>query len=535
MLRRWTPLALMAALAAPPVEAAEAPRLAIVLVVDQLGSIYLSRYGAHLRGGLARLGKQGAYYPHGVHAIANSATGPGHANLATGAWPSTHGIVSNKWSDPETGREVYCTSDPVHSRGPGRLMAPTLADALKLATNGAGRVVSIAGKDRAAILLGGARPDVAVWYDHTIGQFVGGAYLNRPTPGWVGEVNLSQAASPVFGQSWDRLRKDLDYARIAGPDDSPHEDVAPGIGGTFPRRLGDGLPGPDAAWFHAFSYSPPSTTALFELAKRALEHEELGRDSVPDLLSVAVSTLDFVGHAYGPESQEAFDTVLRIDAAIGEFMQHVEAKLGRDAVLWVLSADHGVSPTPERAQRVSGFGHRYAKGELEQVVNEALAKHPAARAKSVRVSLIYGPELFLSPGGAPSERLEMARVAADAVSRHPAVAEAHAHADVARFSPEFRPYYERLIFPGRTAAVFFRPRAGHVEAGHKADGIVGSNHGTPYTYDTHVPIYLAGPGVRRGVDRTRVHVTQIAPSVAAVLKIDPPAAALEDPLPAILP
>lgn len=535
MPRRWASLALLATLFAAPLEAAERPKLVVLLVVDQLGSIYLTRYGDHLRGGLARLQKQGAYYPNGVHAIANSATGPGHANIATGAWPSTHGIVSNKWSDPETGREVYCTADPVHGRSPAQLMAPTLGDALKLATNGASRVVSLAGKDRAAVLLGGARPDVAVWYDHTVGQFVGGPYLKSQTPAWVGEVNLSHAAAPVFGQPWDRLRADIDYAEVAGPDDSPHEETIPGVGRTFPRRLGDALPAPNAAWFNAYSYSPPSVDALFELGRRAIEHEALGRDTAPDLLAIAVSTLDFVGHGFGPESQEALDILLRVDAAVGAFMQHVETKLGRDAVLWVLSADHGISPTPERAQAVAGFGRRFGRGELEATVNQALAQHPIARAKNVKVSLIYGPELFLSPGGTASERLEFARAAAGALSKHPAIAEVHAHADVSRFSVEFRPYYERLIFPGRTAEVFFRTHAGYVEAGRHPGEAAGSNHGTPYNSDTHVPIFLAGPRVRRGVDRRSVHVTRIAPSVTALLGIDPPAAALEAPLPATLP
>lgn len=535
MQRRWASLALLTSLAATSALAAEPPRLVVMLVVDQLGSIYLTRYGEHLKGGLRRLMQTGAYYPNGVHAIANSATGPGHANIATGAWPSTHGIVSNKWSDPETGREIYCTEDPVHGRSPAQLMAPTIGDALKVATSGRSRVVSIAGKDRAAILMGGARPDVAIWYDHTVGQFVGAPYLGKPAPGWLSGVNLSQTAAPVFGQPWERVRKGLDYAKIAGPDASPFEESIPGIGGTFPRKLGDGLSGPDAAWFHAYSYAPPSTDALFELGKLAIENEDLGRDGDPDLLSIAVSTLDFVGHSYGPESQEAFDTVLRVDAAIDGLMRHVEAKLGRDAVLWVLSADHGVSPTPERAQAAAGFGRRFARSELASLANQALAAHPVGRQKNVRVQLIYGPELFLSPGGSAAERLELARLAAQALAKHPAIAEAQAHADLGRFSPEFRPYFERLVFPGRTAELFFRVHAGFVEAGHKQGGGAGSNHGTPYVPDTHVPIFLAGPGVKRGVDRRSVHVTRIAPSVAALLGIDPPAAALEAPLPATLP
>ena len=535
MQRRWASLALLSTLIASSSEAATPPKLVIMLVVDQLGANYLTRYRAHTRGGLSRLAKLGAYYPNGVHAIANSATGPGHANIATGTWPSVHGIVSNKWSDPVTGREVYCTEDAVTGMSSTNLTAPTIADAMKLATSGKSRVIALAGKDRSAILLGGRKPDVAIWYDASSGQYVSAKHQCGPVPSWLSAVNLELAATPVFGQRWDRVRPDLDYAALAGPDDSPFEEEVPGIGRTFPRTLGQGLSGPDAAWFEAYPYSPPAVEALFSLATRAIDAERLGRGAHPDFLSIAVSALDYVGHSYGLESQEAFDTLLRIDAGLATLMAHVEAKLGGDAALWVLTADHGVASTPERADLESGFGRRLSKYELQEAVDRALAAAQGTSATKLRVQLIYGPELFLSPGGSPEERLRVARSAASALALHPAIAEAHAHADIHRFTPEFRPYFERIVFPGRTADVFFRVNAGYVQSRQKHGEGAGSNHGTPYAYDTHVPIFIAGRGVRRGVDRQSVFVTRIAPSVTALLEIDPPAAALEAPLPATLP
>jgi hypothetical protein len=534
MQQRWATLALLSSLAAGTSQAAAPPKLVVVLVVDQLGANVLTRYRAHLKGGFHRLAKSGAYYPNGVHAIANSATAPGHANIATGAWPSVHGIVSNKWSDPTTGREVYCTEDAAMGMSPTNLVAPTIADAMKLATSGKSRVVTMAGKDRSAILLGGQRPDVAVWYDAGLGQYVTAKHQCGAVPSWLSSVNLEKSAAPVFGQRWERLRPKLDYSLIAGPDDSPFEEDVPGIGRTFPRTLGQGLPGPGAAWFEAYPYSPAAIDALFELAKLAIDAEQLGRDAAPDLLGIAISALDYVGHSYGLESQEAFDTLLRIDAGLAGLIAHVEAKLGGDATLWVLSADHGVAPTPERAEAESGFGQRLSKPELLAATDAALAASTGALATKLRVQLIYGPELFLSPGGSAEERLRVARLAAEALTAHPAIAEAHAHADIAHFTPEFRPYFERIVFPGRTADVFFRVSPGYVQSRQKHGQGAGSNHGTPYTYDTHVPIFLAGPGVRRGVDRQSVPVTRIAPSVTAILEIDPPAAALEAPLPATL-
>ena len=506
----------------------------VLIIVDQLASSSMTQWGAHLTGGIAGLIRRGAYYPNGEHAQANTSTGPGHASVATGTWPNVHGIISNVWFDQADGAPTYCVDDPVNGVGPQNLMAPTLGDALKLSTFGKGKVVAIAGKDRAAVLTGGHRPDAAVFYDAVAGRYVGGNWYGaKATPGWVEAVNRAHNPRAVFGQVWDRLLPALDYAQIAGPDDSPWEGTIAGIGKLFPKTLGLGLEGPNAAWLRSYRGTPQALGALIELAKGAVDAEALGADGHVDLLVVGLSTMDYVGHWFGPHSQEAFDHLLRVDRAVGDLVEHVEGRLGKGSTIWALTSDHGITMTPEISAKHGFGGKRVPVEDLRGLANTALAKLKRKGYPPATVPVIDAPLVFVGHEDRGADRVVLRRAVAAALSKHPDIAEAWAVDDVAQMASAFVPYYRRILYPGRSPDVLIR--------NHPHDLIdprgytTGSGHGSPYGYDVRVPIVLAGPGVRRGVDPTPVSITRLAPSLAALAGFDAPAAALEPPLAAALP
>jgi hypothetical protein len=509
-------------------------RLAVLVVVDQLGSESWNRWLPLADGGFAELARRGAVYPTGRHAQANTATGPGHASIATGAWPNVHGVVSNEWYDANTGALVYCVGDPEHEFGPKQLAVPTLADQLRAATQGRGRVVSIAIKDRVAILLGGQRPDLALWYDYRRGALVHGRWSGAAAPAWLAPLRAIGDPEAVRGQVWDRLRPDLDYAAWSTRDDNPWEGQLPGLGRTFPRTLGEGAA--LEAWREPFRATPALLDGVFTIAERATVELGLGADDAPDLLAVGASSLDFVGHYYGPRAQESLDVFLRTDRALGRLMRALEARLGRDAIVYALTGDHGAALAPEDAAELGLPAMRIRGRPLEDTIERALAPLATGKQRPVKVKWIDAPLLYLdwpeSPPPGSAERTALRRAAARALRTSPHVLDARAVEDVRDFAEPWRPLFERVVFPGREPDLLLLQRPHDVIDARYGTG---SNHGTPYAYDMNVPIVIAGPGVRASRDPRPVDVTRIVPTLSALLHINPPAAALEAPLPAIDP
>jgi predicted AlkP superfamily pyrophosphatase or phosphodiesterase len=514
----------LCALAGPRIAAAAPPKLVLVVSIDQLSAHQLERWGPLFTGGLGRLMRQGAFYTQARFAYANTETAPGHATLATGAWPSAHGVVANYWYAEGSGREVYCYEDAKYGRSPANLQAPTVADALRLATAGKGKVVSVSLKDRAAIPLGGHRPDLAAWYEEASGRMVSGRWPGARTPAWFEGAVADMTAESVRGQPWERLRADLDYTAHAGPDDHPAEGDIPGLGRTFPRRVPEDLA--QDALREIYPTTPQALDALFQLARVAVKEEALGQHPVTDLLAIGVTTTDYVGHWWGGYSHEALDTLLRVDARLGELLAHLDRTLGRGQVLVLVSADHGITPTPEKAPLLGISAERLDKKRLLDAMQAVLPP-------GTRVVDIDAPAIYLSPTPPGVDRLALARKAAAALMAEPGIVEAYAPEDVARFPQPFATFYARSLFPGRRPDVQLRARPHAYISRVDAEGRgTGTGHGAPYLYDQAVPVLLAGPGVRAGVDRRPVDMTRVAPTLAALLGIPPPAAAFDAPLPA---
>ncbi len=490
------------------------PRLAVVVVVDQLGQEQLERAAPLLTGGLARLRAAGASFTDAHHAHGATLTGPGHATLATGAHPARHGVVANDWYDRSRGEWVYCAEDPERSlMSPIQLRVPALGDRLKERWPRS-RVFAAAGKDRAAVLLGGRRADGAFWFDD--GEFVtGDYYFSRGAPEWLKEFNEQEGPRRLLGQAWEPLPVAPAAAAAAGVVEAD----SGAFGSGLPRALGGFSPAADGGFLYAFAHSPFLDAHLAELAQALVAAEGLGADGYPDLLALSFSALDLVGHQWGPNSPEALDVVLRLDRALGELLAFLDREVGEGAVVVALSSDHGVAPLPELAAALGLPGRRAGR---EDVLCLQRANLELERRFGVGVDWLDG-DFYLDGEELAARDLdpdEVAAAAAELVERCPAVARAWTHADLRAGAGGrdggYREAFRRSFDPERSPDLLIE-----VEPYHLPLTNYQTTHGSPHPYDTHVPLIFAGPGVPAAAIAGRVATVDLAPTLAALLGLPP--------------
>lgn len=512
-------------------EARERPSLVVFINVDQLGSTYLTHWDRYLTGGIAKLKKRGAYFPQMRFEYANTETAPGHATIATGTWPNVHGMIANYWYD-SAGKRINCVDDPTFTRSPANLRARSIADALALATDGKSRVVSVALKDRAAIILAGSSPRAAVWFDRSTGKFEHARWKKEMTePKWVADINATRSPASAFGGRWDRLRADLDYTAIAGPDDDFNESDSAGLGRTMPKIYGAGLSEAAAPWFEAYNATPHALESLLMMAKRAVTEEQLGKRGTTDMLAVGISNLDYTGHFFGPRSHEAFDMFLRIDRAVGELIDHIDREVGAGSTLFVLTADHGIALLPEDATAMGVDAQRIDPRKMIEQVDAALAKVDPKKPPAAKVLDLNAPRLYLQYLLPVADRLPYQRAAAAALRAMPEIVDAQPSSEIGKIVEPFRGLFERSLAAGRDPDVMFLHRAYDLVDYVTTTGRgFGTGHGTPYLYDMSVPVIIAGPGVSRSEDRTPYPMTRLAPTVAQLAGIEPPPSAFDRPL-----
>jgi hypothetical protein len=507
-------------------------------------------------GGFRRLQAGGAWFQNCHYPYALTVTAAGHASLATGCSPDRHGVVANTWYDRALGRSVYCAYNERYEpvpliRGarreevgdwpgawPGRLLADTLGDALKQATGGQGRVVSLSLKDRAAIFLAcrQSRPDACYWFFPPLGAFITSTYYRpdgHPHP-WVAAFNDRRPADAWFGRDWTRLRPDLDYARASGPDDEAAEDTGWGQGRTFPHPTTGGLTEPGESYYAALANSPFGNELLLGLARRAIDAERLGRRDAPDLLCLSFSCNDGIGHCWGPDSQEVLDVTLRSDRIVRALLEHLDARVGRGRYLLALTSDHGVCPLPEVARRQGRDAGRVSLDLLTDGAQAFLdARFLGEAAEAPWIEAREDLWVYLNRQVLRAHHLEPARVEealARWLDRQPGIHKAYTRTQLTRGPLPGDPIGERV------RRSFHPDRSGDVAVVLKPYHLLGSplgtgtTHGTPHPYDTHVPLLVYGPGVRAGVRSEAVTPQAVAAILAAGLGIPPPGAA-EAPVP----
>ena len=349
-----------------------APRLAIVIVVDQMRADYFQRFAGYFSGGLARLQKDGAVFLNTHHRHADTETAPGHATLSTGSFPAHHGIISNNWFDASAGKSIYAVADSqVHifdsnngeGRSPHLLMRPALGDWLKKQHAGA-KVISVSRKDRSAILLGGQKPDGAYWFNFQNGGFTSSTYYFEKLPAWVAEWNSQHLAGAYRGKVWEKIRPPDEY--LASSEDL-FDGEEGGLQSAFPHAFSGDTTKTSDEYYHWFAETPFADELTLAFAETAMRVEQLGSDEIPDLLCIGLSSTDAVGHGYGPQSQEMQDNLMRLDQKLGEFLAKVDQHVGLQNCVIGLSSDHGVLPLPEELRR---RGYESARIPVEEVFAE---------------------------------------------------------------------------------------------------------------------------------------------------------------------
>ena len=541
------------ALAVPLPAAFSAPRLVLQITVDQLRGDLPARYDDRLtEGGFRYLMEKGTWYIDAHYQHANTETAVGHATLATGADPSRHGIVANDWINQKTGAFVYNTEDeryhiigrePKAHEGvsPRNLAASTFGDELVVNNGGRSRVFSVSVKDRGAILPGG-HVGKAFWFSKSSGEFVTSTYYYDDYPAWVQQWNAAKPADAFKGKSWELLNDRATYVH-GQMDDRPYEADLKPLGRVFPHSLGG-----DSKYFYLIlTLTPVGDMLTLDFAKALVENEKLGQNDnrVPDYLQISFSSTDYIGHLFGPSSLETEDNILRLDRTLADLFQFIDEKVGLDKTLIVLSADHVAPEAPEYMGKLGLSTGRFAFDwfKTEGPLTEALQN------KYSRVDFIAGhshPYLYLNLDAIASAGQNVAdveRFVADELMKIPGIAYAQTRGDLLAGRITESPIQNQIrrsFHPTRSGNIHMVPEQywflhSTEEAEKMGIGSIAAIHGSPWAYDTYVPIFFAGSGVPARIIGRRVAPTDIAPTLAAYLGIKPPSGSVGSVLTEVLP
>ena len=542
----WPPATRAQRLTAPQ----RRPKLVLLIAVDQFRYDYLERFG-DLFGpnGFKRLQRDGASWTQSNYDHTPTYTAPGHATMMTGAYPSESGIIANEWLDRPSGKRITSvTDDSVKILGgdpneagvsPRRLLSSTVGDELRLVTNDRSKVLGISVKDRSAILPAGRHANAAYWFSWTTGNMVSSTYYFNQLPAWVTNFNNTRPADKYFGAKWDRLIAADEYVKRAGPDSPPWETVASSTGDTnaFPHTITGGAKTPGRDFYAALDYTPFSNDLLVSFTEQAITNEQLGQDEDTDVLTVSFSANDYVGHRYGPYSQEAMDITLRVDQQIATLLDFVAARVGLSNTLIVFTADHGVAPIPEHAAALGMGGARINTNDVLAAIHTAIRARYNPQGKSPDPTADYllkdpisqrdwslNGNIYLNYDALKRDGIntdEISQVIAAAALTVPGVARCFTRAQLLRGATSIDDPVERRVTHG-----FFPARSGDVvivaEPYKYLGDTITATHGSPYTYDTHVPTILMGPGIVPGRYLEPASPADIAPTLSALLHITAP-------------
>jgi predicted AlkP superfamily pyrophosphatase or phosphodiesterase len=527
------------------------PRLVLLIVVDQFRYDYLERFGdLFVANGLRRLMRDGASWTQSNYDHFPTYTAPGHATMMTGAYPAETGIVGNEWPDRVTGKKVTSVSDTSEkllggvagdvASSPRRLLSSTLGDELRLATNDRAKVIGVSVKDRSAILPAGRHANAAYWFSINSGTMVSSTYYFDQLPAWVAKFNNPRPADQYFGRKWERLLPESEYVKRAGPDSPKWEAVtAAGDTNAFPHTITGGATSPGPTFYSAFDHSPFNNDLVLAFAEQAISNEQLGQDDDTDVLTVSFSANDYVGHRYGPYSQEAMDITLRVDRQIEGLLEFVQTKVGLSNTLVAFTADHGVSPIPEHAAAIGLGGARVQIRDLLGTIRAAIKARYNAGGKSPdpTVDYIYkfddaglwrdgfmNGNIYFNYVALERDKIdfeELAQVVGRAALTVPGVARYFTRGQLLRGAISITDPIERRVLHG-----FYPSRSGDVvliaEPYKYLGDTLAATHGSPYSYDTNVPTIIMGPGVTPGRYLEPATPADIAPTLAALLGITKP-------------
>jgi hypothetical protein len=524
--------------------AADAPRLVLQITVDGLRGDRLDLYAENFaKGGLSYLRNKGVVYHNAHYLHANTETIVGHTTLATGATPAVHGMIGNVWYNADSGELGYNIEDanspliptrqeiaegeqvdPAQKRAgssgrsPRAILAPTFSDTLKISTDGRAKVFGISGKDRGAVAMAG-KTGTAYWYSTNTGDFESSTYYMDKYPDWVNNWNGGNNAAQLANGQWELSMAPEKY-RPGRRDDRPYEIDLKGYSRTFPHPYG---PQDHPLFFTRVLVSPEGDRLLLDFGKSLIEAEAVGEDEITDYLSISFSGVDAVNHFFGPASLESEDVLLQLDRTLADLFKFIDERIGLDNTLIVFSADHGMAEMPEYATEL---GYEAGRHYGDDVLATAREISSALFGSDKLVKDFFRPYLYLDGNAIKASGLDRQAVAtaiADDLAKIEGIGGAIANSSNAG----------RKLF-GAAAAVqrnYHPQRSGDIYIFQQPywfmfeRGPVAAMHGSPWSYDTHVPIIFAGRGIKPAQIDRLVHPIDVAPTLSAILNISPPAAA----------
>jgi len=529
--------------------------LVLQITVDQLrGDLPTRYYDRFGKGGFRYLWERGTVFSNAHHAHANNETVVGHATLATGAHPADHGMIANVWFDRVSGDTTYNIEDARYrlltagadvdksteidptqkaarseGRSPAALLVTTFGDQLAIHTGGRAKIFGVSVKDRGAVTMAG-HAGKAFWFSKASGEFVTSSYYYNAYPDWVVDFNKQGHAGAYGGTSWSLLNERSTYL-FGEADDRPWETDLAGYGRTFPHPFGSA----DGKYFNTLlTISPAGDQLTLDFAKQLLLAEKLGEDAVPDYLSVSLSSTDYVGHLFGPSSLEAEDQILRLDRALADFLAFIDEQVGLKRTLIVLSADHGAPEVPGYLDELDIPGGYVKPDEWNRA--EAIEKLQQEFGVAEELIERYShPYVYLNREVMTAHDLEPAAVeaaVAEALSNfegvHMAVSSTALRQDALPVT-EIHNAVRRNFNPDRSGDIYvvFKPNWFINDF----DGLkVASTHGSPWRYDSFVPVVFAGAGVAAQQIARPVRTVDVAPTLSAYMNTAPPSGAVGEPL-----
>ena len=506
--------------------AIERPKLVVGIVVDQMRWDYLYRYQKrYTDGGFKRLLGEGFSCENTMIPYVPSVTAIGHTCIYTGSVPSIHGIAGNNFV--KEGKKVYCTDDdsvkPVGTTSEAGLMSPrnlwvsTIGDEMKIASNGRAKVVGVALKDRASILPAGHNPDGAFWFDDKTGCFITSSYYMDRLPKWVEAFNGKRLPEQYLSQKWNTLYPKNTYTESTTDENEYENGIREGVKATLPLNL--------PALYKKYGYgiirnTPFGNSLTLDMAKAAIDGEQLGADDETDLLAVSCSSTDYIGHQVGTHAIETEDTYLRLDKAIADFLAYLDSKVGKGNYLVFLSADHGAMNNAAFLQDRRIPAGSWDASATAKKLNHVLAKEYPEAGDIVKTVMNY--QVFFNRDVIKSKQLDFDKIKQTVVNvlkEDPNVLYA---CDMAKASTESIP--EEVKF--RIINGYNRERSGDIviilKSNFYAHGMKGTDHGAWNSYDTHIPLVFMGWGIKHGATTKQTYMTDIAPTIAAMLHVQAP-------------
>jgi arylsulfatase A-like enzyme len=507
------------------------PRLVIMLIADQFPYDYLSRFQDRLTSsGLKYLTDAGANFTNCQFEQASNQTASGQAIIATGSYPWANGIVADQWYDRKRTKTVAATASEegtVLAGGTGsagssrQLNGTTIGDQLKLATNGRSKVFSMGLTEGPSVLMAGKLANNAFWFDLRTGTFVSSSQFGHDLPIWAKTFNDQRYADRYYGKSWTRLMNEGQYGSSTR-DDFPYERAFPGDGKQFPHVITGGTGSANELFYTVFAATPWANQMLADFAKDAIEKENLGMHTDPDLITINFSATESLTNFFGPNSQESQDMVMRLDQTVANLLQFLDQRIGLSNCLVVFTADHGVAPIPELLKERGFDAGRIDPAAMRTQLNAAME---ARLGKGDWIEAFEPPNLYLNLNSIDREKFRQPDVEALAgkmAHSIPGVGEVYTAAQFFLNQLPNGPLantVRRSYYWGRSGELVVMPRPGYVFAT-QAEGTGG---GSPFSYDAQVPLVLFGAGVKYGRYAETTSPADIAPTIASVLGIATPA------------